>query len=188
MRGDRRRARRPVPANTPDVSDGAQRQPELVSADPGPDAVLEAGEAVEGGCRTIIELLPPKQRAVLILCEVLRCSSGEAAQLLGTTVAAVNSGRQRARATLHGARQVSAVARRPDAAVQPGGCPSGSRARASTQSPHVAQDDHLTADRDEAAGRERVEHPVHRRTARADHRGEVGLGETEVEHDPLGGF
>jgi hypothetical protein len=39
-----------------------------------------------------------------------------------------------------------------------------------------------------ATGRERVEHPVHRRTARADHRGEVGLGEAEVEHDPLSGF
>ena len=84
-----------------------------------PDALLETGEAVEGACRTIIELLPPKQRAVLILCEVLRCSSGEAAQLLGTTVGAVNSARQRARATLHGARPVSAVARRPDARLGP---------------------------------------------------------------------
>ena len=91
MRRDRWRARRPVPANRPDVSDGADRQPEPASADPGPDALLETGEAVEGACRTIIELLPPKQRAVLVLCEVLRCSSGEAAQLLGTTVGAVNS-------------------------------------------------------------------------------------------------
>ena len=75
-----------------------------LSVDPGPDALLETGEAVEEACRTIIELLPPKQRAVLILCDVLRCSSGEAAELLGTTVAAVNSARQRARAALHGAR------------------------------------------------------------------------------------
>ena len=64
---------------------------------------METGEAIERACRTIIELLPPKQRAVLILCEVLRCSSGEAARLLGTTVVAVNSARQRARATLDGA-------------------------------------------------------------------------------------
>jgi RNA polymerase sigma-70 factor (ECF subfamily) len=89
----------------PDTSDGA----ELASADPGPYTLLEAGEAVEEACRTIIELLPPKQRAVLILCEVLRCSAGEAAQLLDTTVAGVNSARQRARATLHGA----ALAQRP---------------------------------------------------------------------------
>jgi RNA polymerase sigma-70 factor, ECF subfamily len=119
MRRDRWRARRPVPANKPDACDGADRQHEPASAGPGPDALLETGEAVEGACRTIIELLPPKQRAVLVLCEVLRCSSGEAAHLLGTTVGAVNSARQRARATLHGARPVSAVARRPDARLGP---------------------------------------------------------------------
>ncbi len=83
MRRDRRRARRPVPADRPDVSDGADRQPEPASTDPGPDALLETGEAVEGACRTIIELLPPKQRAVLVLCEVLRCSSGEACTAVG---------------------------------------------------------------------------------------------------------
>ena len=106
MRRDRWRARRPGPANRPDVSDGADRQPEPASADPGPDALLETGEAVEGACRTIIELLPPKQRAVVLLCEVLRCSSAEAAGLLDTTVVAVNSARQRARATLESARRI----------------------------------------------------------------------------------
>ena len=95
----------------------AQTAREPASTDPGPDALLETGEAVESACRTIIELLPPKQRAVLILCEVLRCSSGEAAQLLGTTVGAVNSARQRARATLHGARP-AAVEQRPDARLR----------------------------------------------------------------------
>jgi RNA polymerase sigma factor (sigma-70 family) len=88
----------------PDTADGTD---DPASVEPGPDALLETGEAVETACRTIIELLPPKQRAVLILCEVLRCSSGEAAELLGTTVAAVNSARQRARAALHGARPTS---------------------------------------------------------------------------------
>jgi RNA polymerase sigma-70 factor, ECF subfamily len=87
----------------------ADPAPEPASADPGPDALLETGEAVETACRTIIALLPPRQRAVLILCEVLRCSSGEAAQLLGMTVAAVNSARQRARAALHEARPAAAL-------------------------------------------------------------------------------
>jgi len=88
----------------PDAAEGAD---DPASVDPGPDALLETGEAVETACRTIIALLPPKQRAVLILCDVLRCSSGEAAELLGTTVAAVNSARQRARAALHGPRPTS---------------------------------------------------------------------------------
>jgi RNA polymerase sigma-70 factor, ECF subfamily len=89
----------------PQTFELAEREP--ASTEPGPDALLETGEAIEAACRTIIELLPPKQRAVLLLCEVLRCSSSEAAQLLGTTVVAVNSARQRARATLESARRVA---------------------------------------------------------------------------------
>lgn len=48
----------------------------------------------------LLQILPPRQRAVLILLDVFRWSANEAANALGMTTAAVNSAAQRARATM----------------------------------------------------------------------------------------
>jgi RNA polymerase sigma-70 factor, ECF subfamily len=112
-RGSQRRAR-PMdmgPASPPDESFLGPLLVESTWVSPIPDArVLPIGgdpaelamarESIRLAFIAALQHLPARQRAVLILCEVLRWQASEVAELLDTSVASVNSALQRARATL----------------------------------------------------------------------------------------
>jgi RNA polymerase sigma-70 factor (ECF subfamily) len=73
---------------------------EVAPAGEEPEAALVGRETIELTYLAVIQLLPPRQRAVLILRDVLEWSAKETAELLEVGVAAVNSALQRARATI----------------------------------------------------------------------------------------
>src|SRR3954466_12747897 len=112
MLSGRERRARPMdlgPAREP-VESNLNTLPEVTWIEPLPDSVLAperdpaevavARETIRLAFVAALQQLPPRQRAVLILCEVLRWKAAEVAELLETSVASVNSALQRARATL----------------------------------------------------------------------------------------
>jgi RNA polymerase sigma-70 factor (TIGR02960 family) len=82
---------------------------ELPDSAPGPEAHYEAREAVALAFVAGLQRLPPRQRAVLVLRDVLGYPAAQAGDMLGVSDVSVNSALQRARATL--AAQVPAAGR-----------------------------------------------------------------------------
>jgi RNA polymerase sigma-70 factor (ECF subfamily) len=127
------RGRRPLPTGlgTPDsqAGDALVERPEVPWLEPAPDALLGADGADPASIVTsrqsirlalvaALQHLPPRQRAVLVLRDVLALRAAEVAEIMDTTPTAVNSALQRARATLEEAAPREEEMAEPDDAAQ----------------------------------------------------------------------
>ena len=107
LRDDRRRPQLVMSADAPDSAEIPWLSPYpdsmlegIADASPGPAARYEAKEAVALAFVSGLQYLAPRQRAVLVLRDVLGFHADEVAEMLGSSVASVNSALQRARAVL----------------------------------------------------------------------------------------
>ncbi|MGW3359306.1 sigma-70 family RNA polymerase sigma factor [Streptomyces bungoensis] len=118
------RGRRPLPSGlgrpSGDVEAPLMPAPDVPWLEPFPDARfdVEARADLRLAWVAAVQVLPARQRAVLVLREVLAFTAVEVAGQLGTTVAAVNSALQRARAALAGVGDADAVGEPDDPAVR----------------------------------------------------------------------
>jgi RNA polymerase sigma-70 factor (TIGR02960 family) len=113
----------PEPTGVSDVPPWLEPYPDvlldnLVDQAPGPEARYETTEAISLAFITALQLLPPRQRAVLVLRDVLGYRAGEVAKMLDATQGSVQSALKRARGTIDNYLGSSRPACHPDTTAE----------------------------------------------------------------------